>query len=150
MSRPQGAPTVPYCPAFFRAGRLPDRQRGFTLIELAVVLVIIGILATIAYPNYVKYAERGQRADAQAVMMDIASRLERCYTKTYSYKDCQPATNKADDATSELYTEGFSIEPSENGDAYTVFAKGATRAKKEKCKTLALESNGQRTPSECW
>ncbi|MDN6180741.1 MAG: type IV pilin protein [Halomonas subglaciescola] len=139
---------MPYPPAFSRAGRLPDRQRGFTLIELLVVLVIIGILASIAYPAYTKYVERGQRADAQAVMLEIAGRLERCYTRTYSYTDCQSATDKADDATSELYTE-FVPETSTSGDAYTVIAKGGTRAK-EGCETLKLESIGKRTPAECW
>jgi type IV pilus assembly protein PilE len=147
MSRPQGASAVPYRSAFSRAGRLPDRQRGFTLIELLVVLVIIGILATIAYPAYTQYVERGQRADAQAVMMDIAGRLERCYTRTYSYTDCQSATDKADDAKSKLYVEGFDIE-SAVGD-YTVKAEGGTRAK-EGCETLTLASNGERTPAECW
>ncbi|MDN6297948.1 MAG: type IV pilin protein [Halomonas sp.] len=139
---------MPYPPAFFRAGHVHDRQRGFTLIELLVVLVIIGILASIAYPAYTKYVERGQRADAQAVMMQIAGRLERCYTKSYSYTDCTPAIEKADDATSELYTE-FVPEASASGGAYTVIAKGGTRAK-EGCETLTLESNGERTPAECW
>lgn len=138
---------MPYPPAFSRAGRLPDRQRGFTLIELLVVLVIIGILATIAYPAYTQYVERGQRADAQTMMMNIAGRLERCYTRNYSYKDCQQATSKAEDAKSELYTEGFGIEPT--ASAYTVLAKDGTRAK-EGCETLELESNGKRTPAECW
>lgn len=138
---------MPYHPAFSRAGCLPDCQRGFTLIELLVVLVIIGILATIAYPAYTQYVERGQRADAQTVMMNIAGRLERCYTKSYSYNPCKPAQDQADDATSELYTEGFGIEPT--AGAYTVLAEGGTRAK-EGCEILTLESNGKRTPAECW
>lgn len=138
---------MPYPPAFSRAGRLPDRQRGFTLIELLVVLVIIGILATIAYPAYTKYVERGQRADAQAVMLDIAGRLERCYTQNYSYEGCESAQKKVNDAQSKLYVKGFDIE-SAVGD-YTVKAEDGTRAK-EDCETLTLESNGERTPAECW
>lgn len=138
---------MPYRPAFSRAGRLPDRQRGFTLIELLVVLVLIGILATIAYPAYTKYVERGQRADAQAVMLEIAGRLERCYTRTYSYTDCQSAKERADDATSDLYVEGFGIEPT--AGAYTVWAEGGTRAK-DGCEMLRLKSNGERLAEGCW
>lgn len=139
---------MPYPPAFFRAGHVHDRQRGFTLIELLVVLVVIGTLATIAYPAYTKYVERGQRADAQAVMLDIAGRLERCYTQNYSYEGCESAQKKVKDTQSKLYAEGFDIEPAVSD--YTVKAKGGGTRAQEGCETLELKSNGARTPAECW
>ncbi len=52
------------------------QQTGFTLIELMIVVVILGILAAIAYPSYQGYVERTNRADMMAEMQQIASRIE--------------------------------------------------------------------------
>lgn len=53
-----------------------DTMKGFTLIELMVVVAIIGILAAIAYPSYQGYMERVNRADMMTEMQQIASRIE--------------------------------------------------------------------------
>lgn len=53
-----------------------NSSRGFTLIELMIVVAIIGVLAAIAYPSYQGYVERTNRADVMSEMHNIASTIE--------------------------------------------------------------------------
>jgi len=61
------------------------RESGFTLLELMIVMLIVGILASIAYPNYISYVQSSRRTYAKTALMDIASQLERCYADYGAY-----------------------------------------------------------------
>jgi len=50
------------------------KARGFTLIEVMIVVTIIGILAAIAWPNFQNHLRKGRRAEAQSFLMDVANR----------------------------------------------------------------------------
>jgi len=55
------------------------RMRGVTLLELMIVVVIIGILTAIAYPNYREFAARAKRVEAKSLLLEIAANQERFY-----------------------------------------------------------------------
>lgn len=65
--------------------------KGFSLIELVIVVAIIGILAGIAYPSYTQYRQKVSRADVKAEMLVIATDLQKYKTVQNSYLIPDPA-----------------------------------------------------------
>jgi type IV pilus assembly protein PilE len=65
--------------------KLMHTMRGITLIELMIVVVVIGILAAIAYPNYREFAARAKRNEAKAALLQIATNQERFYLQNNTY-----------------------------------------------------------------
>jgi type IV pilus assembly protein PilE len=61
------------------------KQRGVTLIELMVVVLIVSILAGIAIPSYNSYIRKSRRVDAKAMLTSMAQQYERCYTRYNKY-----------------------------------------------------------------
>ncbi|MBF0589482.1 MAG: prepilin-type N-terminal cleavage/methylation domain-containing protein [Magnetococcales bacterium] len=63
------------------------QQDGFTLIELMIVVTIVGVLVTLAYPAYTDFINQGRRTDGKAFILEVAQRQERYLAEndTYSY-----------------------------------------------------------------
>lgn len=58
---------------------------GFTLVEVMIAVVIIGILAMIAYPSYQEYVRKTKRVEVKTTLADIVARLQHYQVANYSY-----------------------------------------------------------------
>jgi type IV pilus assembly protein PilE len=67
--------------------KVKQQSVGFTLIEMLIVIVIIGVLASYAYNTYIPQVDAARRTDALTVMMERASVYERHYTENNRYND---------------------------------------------------------------
>lgn len=70
----------------------PQFNRGFTLIELMIVVMVAAILAAIAFPSYQAYTRKANTAFAQQEILKLADQLERHKTRNFNYKNFVPST----------------------------------------------------------
>ncbi|WP_021029271.1 type IV pilin protein [Litchfieldella anticariensis] len=124
------------------------RQSGFTLIELMIVVVVVAILASIAYPLYSGYLERARRTDGQSMLMQVAGHLERCYTVNSSYQNCISALASGGMASEDGHYTVTATSLSASTFTLSAAPKGAQAA--DSCGNLTLNQRGERTPDDCW
>ena len=84
-----------------------QKTGGFSLVEVIVVLVILGVLSAIAIPSYSRYLVDSRRIDAKTSLADLAARLEQHYTETNDYSS---ATIAAGDAVTDIMETEYTAE----------------------------------------
>jgi len=132
------------------------RQRGFTIIELMIVLVILGFLLGFAVPSYRDYVKRAERAEGQTALLNAAQQLERCFTRFSAYNNagCETATDLGGTG---LVTENgkYTLTGVVNANDYTLTAAPSSSDDTE-CASLTLNTAGVKgktgtgTVDECW
>jgi len=146
---------------------LKSVQRGITLLELMIVLLIVSIIATFAYPSYTQYVVNTKRTAATSTLLQIADRQQQFFMDNKRY------ANDLTDlgfSANPLFVSGDG-EPSAAGDTDTVYVFGlanvaattyiamaaplAAQLKRDTdCGTLTLNQGGARsatgTADDCW
>jgi len=132
------------------------RVRGFTLLEVLVTCVIVGVLAAIALPSYLKQVQKSRRSDAQSALVGAAGQMERYFTERGTY------------ATATLGSGGVYPSTSQNGyytlslanltaTSYTLKAAPAGAQVGDPCGTMTYTDQGVKgvtgaslPVTECW
>lgn len=136
--------------------------KGFTLIELMIVVAIIGILAAIAYPNYTEYVRRTHRAEIASLLSEQTQSLERFYSRTGQYADVAASGGNA--APTLAISAGnayYTITPVRAATTFSLTAAPIATSvmKSDKCGSFVIDQTGARsntgmasgvTTKDCW
>jgi type IV pilus assembly protein PilE len=137
-----------------------NTQKGFTLLELMIVIVVVGILAAVAVPSYQSYTIKTRRATAAACLMELSQFMERFYTVNLRYDQdttgaavALPTTQCRNNLTGHY---NFSLSKTAQRTYIVQATPQGVQATKDprNCGTLSLDQVGTKTaggnPTECW
>lgn len=143
------------------------KQQGFSLMELMIVVVIVGIIATIAFPSYQEQMRNTRRADCSGALASFGNAMERYYTVNNTYEGAGPAG--ADTGAPTIFPNTCPIDggtptynltiQAANGSTFEVRAAPTGVQAYDKCGTLTLTNTGRKnitgaatgmTPEKCW
>lgn len=133
-----------------------NKQRGVTLIELLIVIVVLGILVAVGYPSYTKQVQRTKRAECAGGLVQLANAMERHLSQNNTYSDIVTGggfvgTCPVDDgaATYNLSVQAFTA------STYTLRATPVGAQANDVCGWLELTNTGRKsaqngTIATCW
>ena len=125
------------------------RTRGFTLIELMIVVAIVAILAAIAYPAYTSHVRKGYRAAAQSYLMDLAQKQTQYLLDNRAYASNAAALNATPpaDVNNNYEPIDFSVQA---GPPPTFILTATPKGTMAGDVELKINQAGQKTPSDKW
>lgn len=131
-------------------------QKGFTLVEILVVVAIVAILAAIAYPSYTDSVMKARRADAKTTLLELAQRIERFYSENHNYTDVADSVG----GTPQQSPDGwYTITINSDANTYDLTATPQdSQAADTGCESFTYNNLGQEgvtggatlTAQQCW
>ena len=137
----------------FISGNSGNQGRGFTLIELMIVVLIIAVIGFIALPSYRDYVLRAARSEGKAALMTVASKQEQYYLDNKTYTSTLADLNVPATTEGGKYTV---VIIAADATSYSLEAQPAGgQVDDTDCADLTLDSNGTKgasgpTGTECW
>lgn len=123
-------------------------RRGFSLLEVMIALVVMSLLASLAYPSYVQYVRKSKRAEAQRMLMNWSVNQEVFRANNPAYANSEALTPPAHDdyslTVSSVTAGTYTLSSTALGDQLSDHEKGTS------CGVMTIDQNGIKSPIECW
>lgn len=130
-------------------------SKGFSLVELIIVVSIVAILASIAFPVYQEHVRKGNRVDAKSTLLSIVMEEEKHRASNLTYGTLAQVWGGATTTPEGNYTlaitgisaTGYTVTATAVGDQVNDTQSGVS------CATITITANGlvqTRTPTQCW
>jgi type IV pilus assembly protein PilE len=127
---------------------MKNTPKGFSLIELIIVIAILGILVAIAVPQYNQYRRSSNRAEARATLVEAAQTAERFFVRNYTYVGAAGGGNIPAQSPHSLYAIDFNAP---NATTFTITATPqGGQAGDTDCSPLTINHLGAKLPAACW
>ena len=116
-------------------------QRGFTIVELMITVVVVAILTSLGYATYTEQISKSRRAAARALVMDVMQHEERFYTENSTYTTALTAMGYGATLYTDRNAHSISLAAGATGTIATSVAVTATAVLTDaKCTALTLTS----------
>ena len=146
--------------------RQKEAPRGFTLIEIMVVVAILAILAAIAYPSYIESVRKSRRAEARGQLLEAAQYMQRFYSQNERFdKDLSdtattlpPVLAQSPRQGTATYKIGF-VDKQLTASSFELEAVPTGTMAEDRCGTLQITSTGRKSTQnaasgasvdDCW
>jgi len=128
--------------------------KGFSLLELMIVVVVAGLIAAIAVPSYQEQSRRARRSAATAALFDATSRQEQFLLDNKTYTTTIVAGGLNMNAITESGSYGLSVDPPTGAcpvdRCYRVRATPLGAQTADSCGPLTIDSERVKSPNNCW